>query len=91
MTCCLILNAYYHQKLDFVRPLFYDIPDANGIMRHYRILYNADFVEILPTKNAQILSNADIENLLNNYDDLDLWMEKFPLNSWVLKGFGIFV
>jgi hypothetical protein len=91
MTCCLILNAYYNQKLDFVRPLFYDIPDANGILRHYRILYNADFVEIFPTKNTKILSNADIENLLNNYDDLDLWMEKFPLNSWVLKGFGIFV
>jgi hypothetical protein len=91
MTCCLILNAYYNQKLDFVRPLFYDIPDADGILRHYRILYNADFVEILPTKNAKILSNADIENLLNNYDDLDLWKEKFPLNSWILKGFGIFV
>jgi hypothetical protein len=91
MTCCLILNAYYNQKLDFVTPLFYDIPDANGILRHYRILYNADFVEILPTKNAKILTNADIENLLNNYDDLDLWMEKFPLNSWILKGFGIFV
>ena len=91
MTCCLILNAYYNQKLDFVTPLFYDIPDANGILRHYRILYNADFVEIFPTKNTKILSNADIENLLNNYDDLDLWMEKFPLNSWVLKGFGIFV
>jgi len=61
MTCCLILNAYYNQKLDFVTPLFYDIPDANGILRHYRILYNADFVEIFPTKNTKILSNADIE------------------------------
>lgn len=91
MSCCLILNAYYGQKIDFVRPLFYDIPDENGILRHYRILYNADFIEIFPTENAKKLSNDDIEILLNNYDDLDLWMEKFPPKSWILKGFGIFV
>lgn len=91
MSCCLILNAYYGQKIDFVRPLFYDIPDENGILRHYRILYNADFIEIFPSENAKILSNADVEVLLNNYDDLDLWMEKFPPKSWILKGFGIFV
>lgn len=43
MGCTVILNFHYGYRLDFKRPLFYDIPDAKGVMKHYRILYNADF------------------------------------------------
>ncbi|WP_252811781.1 GAF domain-containing protein [Flavobacterium sp. NRK1] len=87
--CCLILNAYYGQHFDFSRPLFYDIPDKDGVMKHYRILYNADFLEILPTDKAVKITSEDITLLMNNFDDLELWREKFPPNSWEVKGFGI--
>lgn len=89
MNCTLILNAHYNQQLDFGKPLFYDIPDANGIIRHYRILYNADFVEITPSDNVRYLSQNEIDELIDNYDDIDLWKEKFPVGSWILKGFVI--
>jgi hypothetical protein len=89
MNCSLILNAHYNQNIDFGRPLFYDIPDANGILRHYRILYNADFVEIFPTENVYQLSNEEINELIDNYENLELWKQKFPPNSWILKGFVI--
>ncbi|WP_366184183.1 GAF domain-containing protein [Flavobacterium ovatum] len=89
MSCILILNSYYSQKLDYNKPLFYDIPDVNGILKHYRILYNADFIEILPTSNSVLLSPEDIDLLMDNYEDLNLWKSKFPANSWILKGFGI--
>lgn len=87
--CCLVLNGYYGQKFDFSRPLFYDIPDQDGVMRHYRILYNADFLEIIPTDKALKITPEDITLLMNNFDDLDLWKEKFPPSSWEVKGFGI--
>lgn len=87
--CCLVLNAYYGQKFDFSRPLFYDIPDQDGVMRHYRILYNADFLEIMPTEKAIQITPEDITLLMNNFDNLELWREKFPPNSWEVKGFGI--
>lgn len=89
MNCTLILNAHYNQQLDFGKPLFYDIPDANGIIRHYRILYNADFVEITPSDNVRHLSQNEIDELIDNYDNFDLWKEKFPVGSWILKGFVI--
>ncbi len=89
MNCILILNAHYDQKLDFGKPLFYDIPDANGIVRHYRILYNADFVEITPSQEVKHLSQNEIDELIDNYDNFDLWKEKFPTESWILKGFVI--
>ncbi|MBK0369207.1 GAF domain-containing protein [Flavobacterium agrisoli] len=88
-NCCLILKAYYKQNIDFNKPFFYDIPDKNGVIYHYRILYNADFMEIIPTEKAVSLTQEDIDLLIDNYNAIDLWKEKFPEGSWILKGFGI--
>ncbi|AYN04881.1 MULTISPECIES: GAF domain-containing protein [unclassified Flavobacterium] len=90
-NCCLILGTYYKQNIDFNKPFFYDIPDSNGIINHYRILYNADFMEIIPSENAPKLTQEDIDLLIDNYDDIALWKEKFPIESWILKGFGIII
>ena len=87
--CIVILNFYYGFHLDFSRPFFYDIPDANGVMRHYRILYNADFLELIPTDRAKDLVQEDVDELLANLYDIDLWMEKIPPNSFQSKGFVI--
>ncbi|MBT1690315.1 hypothetical protein [Dawidia soli] len=89
MSCCIILNEYYGTQLDFGHPLFYDIPSADGVLRHYRILHNADFLEIVPTENSLSISPEDIDLLLNNYNDLALWKAKFPPESWLLRGFSI--
>lgn len=89
MICCVILNYHYRQNIEFNNLLFYDIPDSNGIMKHYRILYNADFIELIPTEKAIALTQEDIDMLIDNFDDIDLWKEKFPVGSWILKGFGI--
>lgn len=88
-NCCLILSYYYKQHIDFNQPFFYDIPDENGVEKHYRILYNADFMEIIPTENAIPLTQEDIDQLIDNYNDIDLWKSKFPKGSWILRGFGI--
>ncbi|KGO85630.1 hypothetical protein Q765_15585 [Flavobacterium rivuli WB 3.3-2 = DSM 21788] len=87
--CCLILNDHYGCHLDISKPLFYDIPDADGIMKHYRILYNGDFLDFIPTDKAVSLTPEDISKLIDNFDNLDLWKEKFPEGSWISKGFGI--
>jgi hypothetical protein len=89
LSCILILNSYYDQQFDYNKPLFYDIPNSDGIINHYRILYNADFIEISPTDKAIALSSEDIDELMDNYNNIDLWKNKFPLESWILKGFAI--
>lgn len=88
-SCCLILNEFYGTRLDFSHPLFYDIPTADGVIKHYRILYNGDFIDIVPTEKAIPLSQQDIDHLLDNYENIALWKEKFPSESWILKGFGL--
>lgn len=89
MGCTVILNFHYGYRLDFKRPLFYDIPDAKGVMKHYRILYNADFLELIPTEKAKELTKEDINELLDNFDNVELWKEKIPPGSFVSKGFVI--
>lgn len=89
LQCTVILNFYYGLQIDFKRPLFYDIPDAKGVMRHYRILYNADFMEIEPTEKAKQLGQEDLDELLDNFDNLELWKTKIPPNSFISKGFVI--
>lgn len=89
MAAVVVLNFYYGFKLDFSRPYFYDIPDAQGVMHHYRILYNADFLELFPTENAQDLTQDDVDELLENYENIELWKEKIPPGSFIAKGFVI--
>ncbi len=89
MRSTVILKFYYGYNLDFKRPFFYDIPDTNGVMRRYRILYNADFMEITPTEKAKEITQEDVDELLDNFYNLDLWKEKIPPNSFIAKGFVI--
>ncbi|PKD16725.1 cell surface protein [Salegentibacter salinarum] len=87
--CINILNDYYGYKIDYSRPLYFDIPDEQGIVRRYRIALNGDFIDIYPKENAKKITDEDVDELLQNVEDIDLWRKKFPPNSWVFKGFTI--
>lgn len=89
IACSVVLNFCYGYNLNFKRPFLYEIPDANGILRYYKILYNADFTEIIPTENAPKITEDDYNLLLDNFDNIELWKEKFPPNSYIYKGFVI--
>jgi len=87
--CCLILQSYFKRDIKSNLPFYYDIPNKQGIMKHYKISVNADFTEVYPTEHAKIPSDEVIDMLLENLDDFKLWKKYFPSKSWVLKGFTI--
>ena len=89
IACTIILNFCYGYNLNFKRPFYYEIPDVNGIMHYYKILYNADFTEIMPTESAPKITQEDYDELLDNFENIKLWKKKFPPNSYVFKGFVI--
>ncbi|SFU29028.1 hypothetical protein SAMN05216480_101432 [Pustulibacterium marinum] len=88
-ACCAILKTVYGVELDKGRPSYYDIPDAKGIMRHYRLAYNGDFIDIQPTEKARELTKEDITELLDNFGNIEVWKHYFPDESYVCKGFVI--
>lgn len=87
--CILVLNHHYGYSIDFSRPLYYDIPDKDGILKHYRVALNADFIEIEPGEGALEISEKDVDLLIQNIENAALWKEKFPPRSWIFKGFTI--
>ena len=89
-ACIMILNTCYGYKVDYKRSYFFDIPDKNsGITKHYKVAFNADFSEVIPTENAPKITEKDYKLLLDNFDNIEIWKEKFPPNSYIFKGFGI--
>ncbi len=88
-ACCAILKSVYGVSVEKGRPMYFDIPDSKGITRHFRLMYNGDFVDIQPTKKAKKLSQKDITFLLDNFGDIDIWREYFTENDYICKGFVI--
>ncbi len=89
IACTIALNFCYGYNINLKRPFYYEIPDTNGIHRYYKVLYNADFCEIIPTKKAKKITEEDYKQLLDNFENLELWKEKFPEDSYIFKGFVI--
>ncbi|WP_111308277.1 GAF domain-containing protein [Confluentibacter sediminis] len=89
VACSIILNTCYGYDINFKRPFYYEIPNKQGVLEYYKILYNADFSEIIPTDLAKPISQEDYDELLDNFNNIDLWKEKFPPNSYIFKGFVI--
>jgi len=89
-ACTFILMKYYKQFLDVSRPIFIDIPDQKKeTTRHYRAMFNADFMDIVKTDKAPELTQGEIDELLLRGQDLEFWKSKFPADSYILKGFGL--
>jgi hypothetical protein len=87
--CCLILQSYFNRDIRSTIPFYYDIPNHQGIMKHYKISVNADFTEVFPKEGTRIPSEEVIDTLLENLDDFKLWKKYFPSKSWILRGFSI--
>ena len=89
-SCLFILENYYGVEIDFQRPYYVDIPNIKtGVTRNYRATYNTNFLKVKPLENAPKITEKDIKFLLDNFNDISIWKEKFPVDSYELKGFGI--
>ncbi|MBL4724756.1 MAG: GAF domain-containing protein, partial [Lutibacter sp.] len=90
LTCTFILAYCYNVNVDFRRPFYFDIPNKKtGLIRHYRTLFNGDFFKVKPLKGTKPITDEDVKILLDNFNNIDIWREKFPPNSYEFKGFGI--
>lgn len=87
--CCFILSKYYHKNLEFNLSNQLVIENENGYKTYLGTDINHDYFKIFPSENKFELSEDEIDDLLNNYEDTSLWMEKIPIGSWIAKGFNL--
>lgn len=89
LGCSLILDHFYCREFDFKRNFYYEIPDENGMVRNYRVDYNTDFITIEKTAKAPEITDKDFDDLLENFNDISVWKEKFPPETYIFNGFVI--
>lgn len=88
--CVAILQLYYNYPVKLNRPFILEIPNiSSGNKGYYRLALNGDLIEIKPSKKAKEISQKDYLELIDNFHDIALWKEKFPPNSWIMRGIGI--
>ena len=89
MGCATVLQWHYNYSVNLSVPMIIGIPEKSGDMRYYRSAFNADLMEIKPRENAIEITEEDYLELMDNFDNIELWKKKFPPNSWEVKGLGL--
>ena len=89
-ACSLILNRFYGQNLVIDPPISLTVkrPDSS-LQRYYKTQMNLNFIEVKKTKPLKPLSQEQINNLLSNIYDVDLWLEHIPADAFEFHGFII--
>jgi hypothetical protein len=85
-----ILEIYYGYNMSKGSPSMVDIKDKKSkFTRSYQLAYNADLTEMIPTDKAPKITNQDYKDLMDDFFNIDLWKEKFPPDSYIMRGVGI--
>lgn len=90
MVYFLILEKFYDVQVPHEGYLVYTVPDYQlGLYRHYNLVINTQFLDILNTQPLPQLSERDIQHLLDNIRNMDLWMQVLPPELFDIQGFYI--
>ena len=89
-ACSMILNKFYGQNINVDLPLALSIqPEGYTLERHYKTQLDAQYVDIKQLKPLRPLSQEQINSLLSNIYDLDLWLQHIPPENFQFQGFVI--
>ncbi|MCE7993702.1 MAG: GAF domain-containing protein [Roseivirga sp.] len=91
LFCCrIILRSYFKYPVPGSGPLKLEIFNRDqGFRRVYKLLVNADMLEYIPTSTAMDITRHDFEELIDHWNDINLWKKRFPPNSWIMRGITI--
>lgn len=87
--CILLLNSILENKISYDKKITVEFEDSNGIFKSFIVDDNHQFVNIFPNDAKNIPTSDQINELLEDFDNYDLWKTLFPPNSWTIEGFSI--
>lgn len=89
-ACSIILNRFYGQNLVIDPPISLTVKrPGNMLQRFYKTQMNLNFIKVVPLKPLKPLSQEQINHLLSNIYDVDLWLEHIPADAFEFHGFMI--
>lgn len=84
-----ILNEFYGQSINVDEPSVFTIRTEDQLERHMKASLNTDFVRIRPIQPLRPLSQQQINQLLSNIYDVNLWLEYLPPDRFEFYGLSI--
>jgi len=89
-ACLILLTKFYHRSVPLQTPFIFRMRDsATGLDIFYKMTINADFVDINLKGKLKKLSEQDIDHIVDNITDFDLWQKNLPAESFEINGFVI--
>ncbi len=87
--CAFILASHYGKPMPLDVPPVYNVEDDRGVVKYYKSTYNAEFMTIRPLATPPEISDELLQKLKEGHEDVRLWKEIFPPDSWEIGGFGL--
>ncbi|MGB0931061.1 MAG: hypothetical protein ACPGVB_09815 [Chitinophagales bacterium] len=85
-----ILNKFYGQDLVMCPSETMTLRNKKTkLERHYKINMVTDYIQATPLKPLKPLSQSQIQELLNNTENTDLYLEHIPPENFAFEGFFI--
>lgn len=89
-ACSFILNKFYGQDLKIDSPLSISIQQpGQSLERHYKTRMDTTFLEVKKLKPLKPLSQSQINELLSNVYNTELWLKYIPPENFEFQGFVI--
>ncbi|MCB9301327.1 MAG: GAF domain-containing protein [Lewinellaceae bacterium] len=86
----LILNKFYNKALDVEPPFAVSIKlPGETLERHYKMELDSQYVDIKLLKPLKPLSTEQINRMLSNIYDTDLWLQYLPPENFEFQGFVV--
>lgn len=86
-----IMETYYGVTIELDRHVVYTLQNARtGLKRFYKIDINPKFCEIKLKKDLPELQEAELNFLVNNIYNLDVWMDLLPPDVFEFQGIIVF-
>ena len=89
-ACRSLLAKFYDRNIPLETPFIFTMIDPDTELDvHYKMTINGDFIDINLTGELKDLSEKDIDHMLDNITDVELWQKNLPPESFEINGFVI--
>lgn len=86
----LILNKLYGQNIDLLSNAVFAIRNKKTkLEKYFKMVANQEYINIHVNGELPDVTQKDIQYLLRNLDNADLWLEKLPADIFSFEGFMI--
>ncbi len=89
-ACLALLDKFYGRSVPLESPFIFRMKDpVTRLDKYYKMTVNGDFLDIKLKGKLKELSEQDIDQMLNNILDADLWTKNLPAKSFEINGLVI--